>query len=144
MLKTISPLISPDLLHVLAMMGHGDELAIVDTNFPAHSVAASTVHGRVLTGGANLTQMVEAILSLMPLDQFVPAAAAVMQVVGALDEIPETVGEITPLVQGEGSTIEALERFAFYTRARTAFAVLQVQEARVYGNVILKKGIIPG
>lgn len=144
MLKTISPLISPDFLHVLAMMGHGDEIALVDTNFPAHSVAAETTYGHVLSCGANLTETLAAVLPLFPLDQFVPAAAATMQVVGAPEEIPPVVAEITPLIRAEGSAVEAIERFAFYARARAAFAVVQLQERRIYGNLILKKGIIPG
>ncbi|WP_312530246.1 RbsD/FucU domain-containing protein [Paracoccus sp. (in: a-proteobacteria)] len=144
MLKQISSLISPDLLHVLAMMGHGDELAIVDTNFPAHSVAQHTVYGQVLTIGSDLTQAVRAVLTLLPLDSFVPQAGLSMQVVDQPDAIPQTVAEITPLITAEGVGMGSLERFDFYARARDAFAILQTQETRIYGNVILKKGIIAG
>ena len=144
MLKLIPSLISPELLHVLAMMGHGDEIALVDTNFPAHSVAKGTVHGRALSIGGNLTQAVGAVLTLMPLDGFVPLAGLTMQVVDAPDEIPETVAEITPLIKAEGVGVGAHVRFAFYERARAAFAIVQTQETRIYGNVILKKGIIAG
>ena len=141
MLKRIDPLISPELLHVLAMMGHGDELALVDTNFPAYSVAEHTTYGRVLTIGAPLPQALRAVLTL---DTFVPAAASTMQVVDAPDTIPETVAEITPLIRAENVGQDAIERFAFYARAQSAFAIVQTQETRIYGNVIVKKGILPG
>lgn len=144
MLKQIDPLISPSLLHVLAMMGHGDELAIVDTNFPAYSMAEHTSYGSVLTIGANLTRTVQAVLTLLPLDTFVTAAATTMQVVGDAAKIPDTVAEITPLIAAEGVGQDTVERFAFYERARNAFAILHCQEVRIYGNILLRKGIIPG
>lgn len=144
MLKGIDAKISPELLHVLAMMGHGDEIALVDTNFPAYSMAETTSYGSVLTIGCNLTEAVRTVLTLLPLDTFVPAAGTTMQVVGDADQIPPAVAEITPLITAEGVGTDSVDRFGFYDRARNAFAILQTQETRIYGNVILKKGIIPG
>lgn len=144
MLKGLDARLGPDLLHVLAMMGHGDEIALVDTNFPAHSVAAGTIYGSALAIGADMTGAVGAVLSLLPLDRFVSAAAVTMQVVDDASAIPEAVAEVTPLILAEGVGIEAIERFAFYQRARSAFAIVQTLETRVYGNIILKKGVIAG
>lgn len=144
MLKGIDPRISPDVLHVLAMMGHGDEIALVDTNFPAHTFGAQTVYGHVLSIGTNLPEAVSAVLSLLPLDKLVASAGTTMEVVGSPDEIPPAVAEITAMIRAEGVGTDSIERFAFYERARECFAILQTREPRVYGNVILKKGVIAG
>jgi len=140
MLKNIDPLIDPDLLTVLAQMGHGDELAIVDANFPA-----VTMGRRVVRSSAPAPRVLEAVLSLMPLDDFVDAPAAVMQVVGAPDEIPETVAEFqraADRAEGRPVQFERIERFAFYERARSAFAVVATGETRLYGCILVKKGVI--
>ena len=141
MLKGIDPLLSPDLLAILRAMGHGDEIAIVDANFPAASTACRLVR----LDGVSATAVLDAILSVMPLDDFVPEAAWRMQVVDAPDAeqpIFATFREILAAHEGQNIGLASLERFAFYERAKTAYALVATGEARLYGNVILKKGII--
>jgi L-fucose mutarotase len=140
MLKTIHPLLSPDLLAVLAEMGHGDELAIVDANFPAVTMAR-----RLVRVSGSTTAVLEASLTLLPLDDFVEAPVTVMQVVGAPNEIPETVREyqlVANEAEGKPVKVERIDRFAFYDRARAAFAVVATGETRLYGCVLVKKGVI--
>lgn len=142
MLKGIDPLIGPDLLAVLAQMGHGDEIAIVDANFPAVSVAARTVHRDVLHMDRDALRCLRAVLSLLPLDEFEPDPVLTMQVVGDPDAVPEVVAMAKPLLTEEGVASASLERFAFYKRAEGCFAVLRTAETRIYGNFILRKGVI--
>jgi len=140
MLKTIDPLLSPELLSVLAEMGHGDDLAIVDANFPAVTMAR-----RLVRVSAPATAVLEAVLTLLPLDDFVDEPVAVMKVVGAPDEIPATVREFQATVnKAESKTVKVarIDRFAFYDRARAAFAVVATGETRLYGCVVVKKGVI--
>ena len=144
MLRFIDPVLSPDLLAILREMGHGDEIAIVDCNFPA-----ATMGERVLRAdGVSATHLSEAILKLMPLDDFVEDSAFVMRQVHAPDELAPVCVEFEGLVkqysQGQFGVV-ALERFAFYDRVRSSFAVVQTAERRLYGNLILKKGVLrPG
>lgn len=142
MLKGLDPLIGPELLMVLAEMGHGDEIVVADANFPAASVARHTVHGRVIRLEAQSPRVVQAILSLMPLDGFQPDPALSMQVVGDASAIPEAVAEAGAMVAAEGFAISGLERFAFYARAKAAYAVVHSQDLRLYANFILRKGVI--
>lgn len=143
MLKGIDPRISPELLYVLAQMGHGDDIAIVDANFPAASLARHLPHKQVLQLSTRLPGAVHLVLGLMPLDRFVPAAATTMQVVDDPDSVPEAVAEIIPIIEKHGSSLQSVDRFGFYDLTRSSFAVVQTQEVRLYGNVILKKGVIP-
>ena len=140
MLKGIDPLLGPDLLGILRAMGHGDEIVVADANFPAASAAARLVRA----DGINAPRMVEAIVSVLPLDDFVPAAAFRMAVVDRPDEVPEIAYRFarTLEVAGYAGPIEALDRHVFYDRARQAFAVVATGETRLYGNLILKKGVI--
>ncbi len=141
MLHNIPPILSPDLLHTLRAMGHGDDIVIGDANFPA----ASMGHRLHRLDGIPATQVLEAILRLMPLDSFVPDPALTMQVVGDPQAIPEIVSEFQQIVDATAdhpARIQGLERFAFYERAKTAFAIVQTGETRLYGNIILKKGVI--
>jgi L-fucose mutarotase len=141
MLKYIDPLLSPDLLLVLAAMGHGDELVIVDANFPA----VSTAQRLIRLDGVSATRTLQAVLSLFPLDDFVDSPTAVMQVVNAPEMVPEIVQEFKHIVNAaEGRDVKctAVERLEFYERTRGAFAVIVTGETRLYGNIILKKGII--
>lgn len=140
MLKGLDPLVGPDLLRVLALMGHGDEIVVADANFPAASVAAGS--GRLLRMECSAPRALQAILSLMPLDGYEPDPVLTMQVVGDPAAVPEVVAEAAPLVQAEGHASRGLERFAFYERARSGFAVVQTAELRAYGNFILRKGVI--
>jgi L-fucose mutarotase len=140
LLKTIHPLLNPDLLTVLAEMGHGDELAIVDANFPAVTMAR-----RLVRVSGTTTSVLEAVLTLLPLDDFEEAPVTVMQVVGAPDEIPETVREyqvVANAAEGKPVKVERIDRFAFYERSKAAFAVVASDETRLYGNVLVKKGVI--
>lgn len=141
MLKGIDPLLGPDLLHILASMGHGDEIAIVDANFPA----ATTSRRLIRLGGIDAPRTLAAILSVLPLDTFVKSPVAVMQVVGAATRVPPPVREFQPIVDramGRRLRLAAIKRFAFYERARSAFAVVATGERRFYGNIILVKGVI--
>ncbi|MFW2542964.1 RbsD/FucU family protein [Primorskyibacter sp. 2E107] len=142
MLRTIPAILSPDLLHTLRAMGHGDEIVIGDANFPATSMC-SRVHR---LDGISATDVLEAVLTLMPLDSFVPDPALTMQVVGEPDAVPEIVAQFQRIIDKTADTpaqISTLERFDFYDRAKGCFAAIQSGEGRLYGNIILKKGVIP-
>jgi L-fucose mutarotase len=147
MLKNIDPLLNAELLSVLAAMGHGDELAVTDANFPADSVARSTCHGRVISvAGASLSQVVRAIVSVLPLDEFVDAPVRRMSVGVTTDELPEVQQEVQAViddVSGKHWPMGVLERFDFYEAARACYAVVLTGERRFYGNVLIKKGVIP-
>lgn len=139
MLKGLSPLLSADLLHMLASMGHGDELAVVDANFPAASHAQRLVR----LPGVSATAALDAVLSVLPLDDFDGQAALSMQVVGDATVLPEVVRQFNELLQRHGmAACGSLERFAFYERTRAAFAVLATGETRLYGNILLRKGVV--
>ncbi len=139
MLRGIDPLLSPDLLHSLASMGHGDRIAIVDANFPAAS-CGRRVHW---LPGLDAAAVLRAVLSLLPLDDFVDDAAVTMQVVGDAAAVPEAVADFTRILHAhDGPAPVAIERYAFYETARAAYAVVQTGEARLYGNVILTKGVM--
>jgi L-fucose mutarotase len=138
MLHGIDPLIPPDLLHVLAQMGHGDMIALVDANFPATSNAK-----RLLTiSGADTTRLLRAVLTLLPIDDFIPDPLITMQVVGDADAVPEAVRQYDALLRPLAT--QAIPREAFYQRARDAFAIVQTADARLYANIILTKGVIRG
>ena len=141
MLKNTDPLLNADLLYILAAMGHGDEIAIVDANFPAESMTERLVR----LDGVNATRALEAVLSVFPLDDFVERPAAVMEVVDNPDEEPVTVREFkatAAAAEGRPIEFEAVERFAFYDRTRETFAAVATGDRRLYGNVILVKGIV--
>jgi L-fucose mutarotase len=145
MLKGLHPLLTADLLHVLARMGHGDDLAIVDANHPAETVAAATTSGQLIRlPGVRVEAAVAAVLSLLPLDDFTADPVRFMQVVGRPDETPEAVRAMQAAARAAGYAggFAALERFAFYGAAKSAFAVVQCGDARLYGNVLLRKGTI--
>jgi L-fucose mutarotase len=146
-LTNIDPLLTPELLHVLALMGHGDEIAVVDANFPADSVSRSTCHGRpVVLAGASATQAVRAILSVMPLDQYVDQPARTMEAPASAPGVPPVQSEAQEVVDraaGRRSPLGGVERFAFYEAARGSYAVVHTSERRLYGNFLLKKGVVP-
>lgn len=142
MLKGLDPVLGPDLLHVLAAMGHGDELVIADANFPAASVARRLVR----LDGVDAPRALRAVLSVLPVDTFTPTPAAVMAVVGDPGVVPPPVRDFQAVVDaaaGRPVRMEVLERFAFYERARAAFAVVATGEPRPYGNVLVVKGVVP-
>lgn len=141
MLRSIPPILSPELLFTLRAMGHGDEIALVDANFPATSMGQRCLR----LDGLSCTDVLRAVISLLPLDTFVTANAHVMQVVGAATETPEIVTDFQNILDDIGDNpkpIEAIERFAFYDRAKSCFAIVQTGENRLYGNIILTKGVI--
>ena len=141
MLKGIDPLIPPDLLGILASMGHGDEIAIVDANFPAESYARELVR----IGGADSTRVLRAVLSLMPIDDFVEEPACVMLPVSVDDDEPATHAEYQQVLNADAGTdvhIGEMGRFDFYDRVADCFAVIATGERRLYGNIIIKKGVI--
>lgn len=142
MLKAIDPLLSPDLLYVLRAMGHGDEIAIVDANYPAQSAGPDVIR----LEAADAPRALDAVLSVLPLDTFVPEACWRMEVVGDADADLAVFREFRYVIgkrEGPQFRLGTLERFAFYERASRCFAIVATGERRFYGNVILKKGVIP-
>lgn len=141
MLKGISPVISPDLIKVLMEMGHGDELVIADGNFPAASVAQRLVRADGLGGSL----LLDAILQIFPLDRYVEKPVALMAVVPGDPYKPviwEEYRQVVLKYEPGFKDFEFVERFAFYERARKAYAVLASSEMALYANIILKKGVI--
>jgi L-fucose mutarotase len=142
MLIGIDPLLGPELLAHLRAMGHGDELIIADANFPAASVARRLVRA----DGVTATQMLAAVLTVLPLDTFADGAVRVMEVVGSAGQCAPITEEFRKIVTARSGQrfehIVPVERFAFYERARQAYAVVATGERRTYANVILRKGII--
>ena len=146
MLKGIDPILNAEVLGALRAMGHGDDLILADTNFPAASVAARTVLGTLLRIDAPAARVTRAVLSIYPLDTFVEDAAARMEVVGAPDEVPEVQREVQAAVdaaEGRPWPMIGIERYAFYERAKQAYAVVQTGERRFYGCFAFRKGVIP-
>ena len=146
MLKGINPLLNADVLQALRAMGHGDDLIIADTNFPSDSVARQTALGRVLRIDASAAQVVTAVLSLYPLDTFVDDSAARMEIVGKPDEVPPVQSEVQKEVdnaEGKSWPMIAVERYAFYERAKQAYCVIQTGERRFYGCFAFRKGVVP-
>jgi L-fucose mutarotase len=141
MLKGIPELIDPELLYVLASLGHGDELAIVDRNYPAASAGRRVLHLR----GADVTTAAEAILQLVPVDTFVDEPVIRMEVVGDPDEVPEVQRaflEIASRAARREVRMGSLARFDFYERVRRALAVVATSEARPYGCFLLTTGVV--
>ena len=141
MLLGLDPLLSPTLLQHLCAMGHGDDVAIVDANFPS----ASTARRLVRLDGADAVEATAAVLSVLPLDTFVDDAAVRMAVVDHPDEVPPVCAafqeQLSAATQSRMS-LQAVDRFSFYERAAAAYLVVATAERRLYGNLILKKGVI--
>jgi len=142
MLKGLSPLFSPELLAVLYRMGHGDEIVLADAHFPGHSLGVPVLRA----DGLKIPALLDAILPLFELDSYVEAPV-VMMAAAPGDRLDPAVEEAyraaidrhAPRTQ----PIARVERFAFYDRARKAFAVVMTGETAKYGNVLLKKGVTP-
>lgn len=144
MLRFIDPALSPELLCYLRQMGHGDDIAIVDANFPAETMGQRVVRA----DGVSATHMAEAILKLMPLDDFVEQSAFVMRQVHDPEVLApiceEFAGQVKQYSEGRFGVVP-VERFAFYDLVKTCFVVVQTAERRLYGNIVLKKGVLrPG
>jgi len=142
MLKGISPIISPELLAILARMGHGDEIVLADAHFPGESFNERVIRA----DGLKIADLLEAILPLFELDEYVDHPLIMMSAVEGdtldasveeryLNSIWRTNPEVAP--------IERIQRFSFYERTRKAFAVVMTGETAKYGNIILKKGVTP-
>jgi L-fucose mutarotase len=145
MLKGIDPVLSPELLKVLAEMGHGDEIVLADANFTAVSLAAGKPLVRL--PGVQMRRACAAVLSLLPLDEMVERPVAYMQVGGT--EPPyrsalqrEVIGDLHALGYLKPEQCEPTERFAFYDRVRSAFAIVHTGELQAWGNFLFKKGVI--
>ncbi|MDQ8209375.1 L-fucose mutarotase [Coraliomargarita sp. SDUM461003] len=141
MLNGISPLVSPELLNALYRMGHGDEILLADAHFPGDSFGQRVIRA----DGLGIPQLLEAILPLLPLDPYVDAPLAMMAAVPG-DSLDPTVEEAYRKAIGKAGVdlnvnIERVERFAFYDRAKTNYAVVMTGEMAKYGNLILKKGL---
>ena len=137
MLKGIPAIISPDVLKVLAQMGHGDEIVLSDAHFPAYSNNSNVLRADAATS----PEMLAAILKLMKLDQYVEKPVMLMAPVPG-DQLDDGfMGELKNILGNDFSRIEQIERFAFYERAKKAFAVIVTGECRCYGNIIVKKGV---
>ena len=141
MLKGISPAVSPELLMVLAEMGHGDEIVLADAHFPGHTFNDVVVRA----DGVNIPTLLDGILPLFELDQYVDQPLAMMAAVEGdeLDPTVEASYRIAIDKHAPAATIERVERFAFYDRAKDAYAVVMTGETAKYGNIILKKGVTP-
>ena len=142
MLKGISPVISPELLSVMSRMGHGDEIVLADAHFPG-----DTFGQRVLRAdGVGIPALLDGIVPLFELDEYVDAPVAMMAAVPGDELDPEVEKSYRAAMEKhtDGAvSIELVERFAFYERAKQAFAVVMTGETAKYGNIILKKGVTP-
>ncbi len=138
MLKTINPIIEPELLYILAKMGHGDEIILSDIHFPAYSFNDKVLQAR----GCEVSDLAGAITSLIELDQYVADKAVMMATVGSDEHPPGLVEEYRSQLPVD-TEICFIDRFAFYERAKSATCVVVTGTTRKYGNLILKKGVTP-
>ena len=142
MLKGISPLISPELLSTLARMGHGDEIILADAHFPGETFNANVLRA----DGLRIPDLLAGILPLFELDSYVPHPLVMMAAVEGDTLDPEVessyMASITPTCPNV-PPIERIDRFAFYERTKSAFAVVMTGETAKYGNILLKKGVTP-
>ena len=147
MRKSIHPFLNADVLYALRAMGHGDDLVIVDTNFPSHSVARQTRLGKLLRiDNTTSAEAAAAILSVYPLDTFVDDAAARMEIVGKPKEIPPVQKEVLKVIdkaEGKSWPMISIERYSFCERAKQACCVVQAGEPRFYRRFAFRKGVIP-
>ena len=142
MLKGISPLISPKLLETLARMGHGDELILADAHFPGESFNANVLRA----DGLKIDALLEAILPLFELDSYVPHPLVMMAAVEGDELDPDVEESYLKAIRKTNpnvAPIERIDRFAFYERTKSAFAVVMTGETAKYGNILLKKGVTP-
>ncbi|HIX13677.1 MAG TPA: L-fucose mutarotase [Candidatus Anaerofilum faecale] len=143
MLKGVPAILSPQLLKVLCEMGHGDEIVIADGNFPAESMGKDAVVIRA--DGHGVPEILDAVLKMIPLDQYTENPAALMEVVPEDDCVPVIWEQYRALLEENGedpARIEMMERFAFYERAKKAYAIVATGESAIYANILLKKGVV--
>ena len=142
MLKGISPLISPELLQVLARMGHGDEIILADAHFPGESFNSRVIRA----DGLRIPALLEAILPLFELDSYVPYPLVMMAAVEGDTLDPKVEAAYLKSIRISNpdiSSINRIERYDFYERTENAFAVVMTGEIAKYGNILLKKGVTP-
>lgn len=142
MLKNIPKILSPELLKILCEMGHGDEIVIADANFPSENYGKRVIRADGISG----TAMLEAVLSLFPLDSYSDQNMILMQLMDC------DVGKVNPVIWQEYKKIAEnndknvkmgnIDRFEFYERAKSAYAVIATGESAIYANILLKKGVI--
>lgn len=140
MLKNIPKYLSPNLLKILMEMGHGDEIVIADGNFPAASHARNLIR----LDGLDIPEILEAILTLMPLDPYADSAVFYMMHGSEIDTPPiwSEYNKILTKTENQTFTPVKLERFKFYEQAKQAYAIIATSEQALYANIILKKGVI--
>lgn len=142
MLKGISPIISPELLGTLSRMGHGDEIILADAHFPGESFNSSVLRA----DGLQIAELLEAMLPLFELDSYVDAPLVMMAAVEGDSLNPDVEKRYLKAIHSSNPQvppIKRIDRFAFYERAKSAFAVLMTGETAKYGNILLKKGVTP-
>ncbi len=143
MLKGVPAILSPQLLKVLCEMGHGDEIVIADGNFPAESMGKDAVVIRA--DGHGVPEILDAVLKMIPLDQYVEQPAARREGGPGDDCVPVIWEQYRALLEDNGedpARIEMMERFAFYERAKKAYAIIATGESAIYANILLKKGVV--
>ncbi len=140
MLKKINPILSPELVKALMEMGHGDEIVLADGNFPG-----TTIGQRVIRAdGHGVPELLDAILEYFPLDTYSEKQVGLMEVTPGDPCVPTIWDDYKEIIKkhDDKAQIEFIERFAYYERAKKAFAVVQTGETAIYANVILKKGVV--
>lgn len=141
MLKNIPKILSPEMVKTLMEMGHGDEIVIADGNFPAETYGKRVVR----CDGHGVPELLDAIMQLFPLDTYTDKPVMLMEVVPGDPVVPTIWDEYKNIInkyEPENCKIEMIERFAFYERAKTAYAVVATGEEAIYANIILKKGVV--
>lgn len=141
MLRGIDPLLTADLLYALRAMGHGDTLTIVDANFPGASCAQRLIS----LPGLEVSDVFRAVMSVLPVDDFIPLPLLTMQVVGDPSALPPAVAQMQLIAQEVGvdpTRIGTTERHDFYKIAKESFCIVQTGDRRLYANIIITKGVI--
>ncbi len=141
MLKNIPKILSPEMVKTLMEMGHGDEIVIADGNFPAEAIGKRVIR----CDGHGVPVLLDAIMQLFPLDTYTDKPVMLMEVVPGDPVVPTIWDEYKDIInkyEPENCKIEMIERFAFYERAKTAYAVVATGEEAIYANIILKKGVV--
>ena len=141
MLINIDPILSPELLHALRSMGHGDKLVLADANFPSASLAKKLIR----LDGANIPNAAKAILSVLPLDSFVDCPVERMEIDGNPDEINDVHQDLIDVLKnsaGDKWKVGSIERFKFYEEAKQAYMIVSTTDARPFGCFIITKGVI--
>ena len=141
MLININPILSPELLHALRSMGHGDKLVLADANFPSAALAKKLIR----LDGANIPNAAKAILSVLPLDSFVDYPVERMEIDGNPDEINDVHQDLIDVLKnsaGDKWKVGSIERFKFYEEAKQAYMIVSTTDARAFGCFIITKGVI--